>query len=314
MWKKIAFVAGFLALLFVADRLGTAVLSHLVLASNARVSALYDGRVQADVVLIGNSRGVHMASSSEWAKALCRPVFNLSLNGLDVTTQDVLVRDFLERNPAPKVMVLEISNLFSDTFVAPEYRPFIAVSDRLSGLVRSRQDTWFPWLDISHLYRFNTEYLMRALLFLFRGSDQTPEVIGDISAARIDAYLAEHPRFDVNPKAVPVLASTLEALKAKGVEPVLVLAPYHPASFRIQDWRAEALAEVRRDLPADVAIQDWSLALTDDADFADPLHMTPLGRRELATRVSLSGLGDLASLCPPTLGRLHERAPRPEGS
>jgi hypothetical protein len=314
MWKKIAFVAGFIALLFVADRVVAAALSRLALASNARVSALYDGRVQADVVLIGNSRGVHMASSPDWAKALCRPVFNLSLNGLDVTTQDVLVRDFLERNPAPKAMVLEISNLFSDTFAAPEYRPFIAVSDRLSTLVRSRQDTWFPWLDISHLYRFNTEYLMRALLFLLRASDQTPEAIGDISPARIDAYLAEHPRYDVNPKAVPVLASTLEALKAKGVQPVLVLAPYHPASFRIADWRAEALAEVRRGLPADVQIQDWSLALTDDADFADPLHMTPLGRRELATRVSFSGLGDLASLCPPTVGQLRGQATRPEGS
>lgn len=314
MWKKIAFVAGFIALLFIADRVVAAALSRLALASNARVSALYDGRVQADVVLIGNSRGVHMASSPDWASALCRPVFNLSLNGLDVTTQDVLVRDFLDRNPAPKAMVLEISNLFSDTFAAPEYRPFIAVSDRLSALVRSRQDTWFPWLDISHLYRFNTEYLMRALLFLFRPSDQTPEAIGHISEARIAAYLAEHPRYEVNAKAVPVLASTLEALEAKGVQPVLVLAPYHPASFRIEDWRAEALAEVRRGLPADVPIQDWSLALTDDADFADPLHMTPLGRRELAARVSLSGLGDLASLCPPTLGRLQERAARPEGS
>lgn len=306
MWKKIAFVAGFVALLFVADRIAATMLSRLVLASNARLSALYDGRVNADVVLIGNSRGVHMVSSPDWAKVLCRPVYNLSLNGLDVTTQDVLVRDFLERNPAPKVMVFEISNLFSDTFMAPEYRPFIASSDRLSALVRSRQGTWFPWLDISHLYRFNSEYLLRALLFLFRPSDQSPEAIGNISAARIDSFLAVHPRYDVNPKAVPVLASTLEVLKAKGVEPMLVLAPYHPASFREADWRAEALAEVRRGLPGDVTLQDWSMALTDDAHFADPLHMTPVGRRELAKRVAFSGLGDVASLCPATVGRVQE--------
>lgn len=314
MWKKIAFVAGFIALVFVADRVAAAILSRLVLASNARVSALYDGRVDAEVVLIGNSRGVHMASSPDWAKALCRPVFNLSLNGLDVKTQDVLVRDFLERNPAPKVMVFEISNLFSDTFMAPEYRPFISVSERLSALVRSRQTTWFPWLDVSHLYRFNSEYLLRALLFLFRPSDQTPEAIGAISAARIDSFLAVHPRYEVNAKAVPVFASTLQALEARGVEPVLVLAPYHPASFRIEDWRGEALAEVRRRLPAGIAIQDWSLALPDDASFADPLHMTPAGRRALARRVSFSGLGDLASLCPATIGRVHDRAKRPDGT
>ena len=306
MWKKIAFVAGFIALLFVADRVLGEVLSRLVLASNARVSALYDGRVLADVAIIGNSRGVHMASSPEWAKALCRPVFNLSLNGLDVATQDVLVRDYLERNPAPKVMVLEISNLFNDNFMAPEYRPFIGVSDRLAALVRSRQATWFPWLDISHLYRFNTEYLLRALLFLIRPSDQTPEAIGSISAARIDAYVATRPRSEVNPKAVPVLASTNEALEAKGVEPVLVLAPYHPASFRIEDWRAEALAEAHRGLPRDIAIHDWSLVLPDDASFADPLHMTPAGRRALATRAAFSGLGDVASLCPAAVGRVSD--------
>lgn len=303
MWKKIAFCAGFVALLFVADRLVAAGLSRLVLASNARVSALYDGRIEADVVLVGNSRGVHMASASEWAKSLCRPVFNLSLNGLDVTTQDVLVRDFLERNPTPKLMVIEISNLFSDTFMAPEYRPFIGESDRLAALIGSRQETWFPWLDISHLYRFNSEYLLRALLFLVRPSDQTPEAIGEISPARIDAFLASHPRYAVNPKAVPVLASTLAALHAHGVEPVLVLAPYHPGSFRIEDWRAEALAEVRRHLPAGVAIHDWSLALPDDASFADPLHMAPEGRRVLAGRLAFSGLGEVASLCPATVGR-----------
>ena len=203
-------------------------------------------------------------------------------------------------------MVLEISNLFSDTFMAPEYRPFMGVSDRLAALVRSRQATWFPWLDISHLYRFNTEYLLRALLFLVRPSDQTPEAIGSISAARIDAYLATHPRYEVNPKAVPVLASTIDALEAKGVEPVLVLAPYHLASFRIDDWRAEVLAEVRQGLPRGVTIHDWSLVLPDDASFADPLHMTPAGRRALATRVAFSGLGDVASLCPATVGRFSE--------
>ena len=216
------------------------------------------------------------------------------------------MRDFLERNPAPRVMVVEISNLFSDTFMAPEYRPFMAESGRLAALIRSRQETWFPWLDVSHLYRFNSEYLLRALLFLIRPSDQTPEATGEISQARIEAYLAAHPRYQVNRKAVPVLASTLEALKAKGVEPVLVLAPYHPASFRIEDWRAQALAEVRKGLSADVAIQDWSLALADDAAFADPLHMTPEGRRILAGRIAFSGLGDLASLCPATVGRVSE--------
>jgi hypothetical protein len=303
MWTKLAFIAAFVALLFVADRVGATLLSRLILASNARVSALYDGRIDADVVIVGNSRGVHMAASSEWAKALCRPVFNLSLNGLDVATQDVLVRDFLDRNPAPKLMVIEISNLFSDTFMAPEYQPFIGESDRLAALIRSRQKTWFPWLDISHLYRFNSEYLLRALLFLVRPSDQTPEAIGEISPAKIDAFLASHPRYAVNPNAVTVFASTLEVLKTQGVEPVLVLAPYHPASFRVEDWRAKALAEVGRHLPADMAIHDWSLALPDDASFADPLHMAPEGRRVLAGRIAFSGLGDVASLCPATVGR-----------
>lgn len=306
MWKKIAFVAAFFALLFAADRTLAGLLSRLVLASNARVSALYDGRVEADVVLVGNSRGVHMAASPDWTRALCRPVFNLSLNGLDVATQDVLVRDYLDRNPAPKAMVLEISNLFSDTFMAPEYRPFMAESDRLAALIRSRRDTWVPWLDVSHLFRFNSEYLLRALLFLIRASDQTPEAIGEISPARIEAYLAAHPRYQVNAKAVPVLASTIDALKARGVEPVLVLAPYHPAAFRIDDWRGQALAEVRRRLPADAAVHDWSLALPDDASFADPLHMAPAGRRALAGRITVSGLGDLASLCPATVGRVSD--------
>jgi hypothetical protein len=302
MWKKTAFVVGFLALLFAADRGMAEVLARLVKQSNLRVSMLYSGRVHADVVIIGNSRGVHLASSADWAKTLCRSVFNLSLNGLDVATQDVLLRDLLERNPAPKYVVIEISSLFSDTFTAPQLRPFIGESDRLAALIRSGKTTIFPWLDISHLYRFNTEYLLRAMLFMLRASDQTPEATGHISEARIAAYLAEHPRYDVNAKAVAVLASTVEALKGHGVEPVLVLAPYHPAAFRLHDWRAEALAEVRRRLPDNVAIYDWSLALEADAAFADPLHMTPEGRRALVSEVAMSPLGRHVSLCPSDIG------------
>ncbi|MGZ8997140.1 MAG: hypothetical protein ACXW3P_11740 [Rhodospirillales bacterium] len=309
MKKKFAFVISFIALLFVADRILAEALFQVVMKSNLRLSMAYDGRAEADVVIIGNSRGVHMASSQEWAQVLCRPVFNLSLNGLDVISQDALVRDFLERNPPPKIMVFEISNLFVDEMITPQLRPFMSGSDRLAALVRSNQTTVFPWLDISHLYRFNSELLLRALLFLLRPSDQTPEAIGSISPARIDVYLSRRPRFDVNPQAVPVLASTLEALKAHGVEPVLVLAPYHPEAFRISDWRAEALAEVRAGLPAGVPIQDWSLALPDDASFADPLHMSPAGRHALAGQLALFGLGQFASLCPATAAQVMPAEP-----
>lgn len=300
MWKKAAFAIGFIALLFAADRSASVILGKLMMHSNLRVSKLYGGRVDADVVLIGNSRGVHLAATDDWAKTLCRSVFNLSLNGLDVATQDALLRDLLDHNPPPEVAVIEISNLFADNSTAGELKPFIGVSARLRALVKAESDTIFSWLDISHLYRFNTEYLLRGLVFLVRSSDQLPEPMATITPAIIETFLDRDQHFDVNAQSVRILASTLELLKARGVKPVLLLAPYHPATFRNRDWLPEALAQVRAGLPADVPINDWSQALADDADadFSDPLHMSPAGRRALAGKIAMSPLGRAASQCP----------------
>lgn len=305
MWKKVAFVIGFIALLFAADRGVSLVLGELMMRSNLRVSKLYGGRVDADVVLIGNSRGVHLAATEDWSRTLCRPVYNLSLNGLDAATQDALLRDMLERNPPPKVAVIEISNLFADNSTAAELKPFLGESDRLRTLIKAQSDTIFPWLDISHLYRFNTEYLLRGLLFLVRSSDQQPEPMATITPAIIETFLDRDQHFDVNERSVRILASTLEVLKARGVEPFLVLAPYHPATFRNRDWLPDALARVKAGLPADVAINDWSRALVADADadFSDPLHMSSAGRRVLAGRIAMSPLGRAASLCPTAFGQ-----------
>ncbi len=314
MWKKLGFVIAFLGLLLAADRGLSAVLGRLVMASNLRVSALYDGRVDADVVIIGNSRGVHLASSEAWSRTMCRPVFNLGLNGLDTATQDVLVRDYLERNRPPEIAVIEISNVFEDIPMAGELKPFIGDSPRLDALVSKQHGAMFPWTRISHLYRFNSEYLLRALLFLFRPSDQDPEPGGAITPAIIETYLRHHPRFDVHQDNVRILASTLEALHAHGVKPVLVLGPYHPAAYRDDDWREDALASVKALLPHDVAIIDWSSALTEDAAFADPLHMSPQGRETLVATLAVSPLGRTASLCPIAVGRSGDGSgPNPSG-
>lgn len=296
MKQKIAFVLGFIALLFVVDRVGGEILGQLVISSNLRVSMLYSGRIDTDVLVIGNSRGATLLAREAWEQALCRPVFNLSLNGLDVRTQDALLRDLVDHNPAPKVVVIELSNVFNSNVTALELTPFLAESARLGALVRGAQGTWIPWLDISHLFRFNSEYLQRAILFLFRPSDQAPETMGEISPGRIESFLSNHPRYDVNPESLSALAGTVAALRDHGVQPILVLAPYHPSAFSVEDWRAEVLAKLRAArIGAD--IRDWSDALRDDIDFADPLHMTPHGRRVLLAGVKASDLGRTLSRC-----------------
>lgn len=311
MWKKLGFVLAFLGLMFVVDRSLSAALGRLVMASNLRLATLYDGRVDADVVIVGNSRGVHLASAAAWSRTICRSVYNLSLNGLDTATQDVLVRDYLERNRPPEIAVIEISNVFEHIPMAGELKPFLGDSPRLDALVREQQGAIVPWTRISHLYRFNSEYLLRALLFLFRPSDQDPEPGGAITPAIIETYLGHHPRFAAHADNVRILAATLEALRERGVKPVLVLGPYHPAAFREVDWREEALASVKALLPRDVAIVDWSSALSEDAAFSDPLHMSAQGREDLVATLAASPLARAASLCPVAVGSGGTQGPDP---
>ena len=134
--KHLVWYAAFLTLLFAGDRLAGWLLQRETMTSQFRYSRLYSGRAGADLLLVGNSRGLTFYEPYI-EQSTGRSTCNISYNGLPMDVANALVQDYLERYPAPRTMLLDITmcdranNELLAGFAA--YAPFSA---RLSGLIR----------------------------------------------------------------------------------------------------------------------------------------------------------------------------------
>src|SRR6185312_4505509 len=103
----LAYLALVLALFVAGDRVIAFALGEIVSHSEFRFSRVYRGGLDFDVLVVGDSRGVHSIFAPELSKRLCRPVFNMAFNGMSTETEEALVRDYLDRNKPPKVVLIE---------------------------------------------------------------------------------------------------------------------------------------------------------------------------------------------------------------
>ncbi len=106
--KKISWYLLLLIVCFSGDRLGAYLLEQQSMQSQFRFSKLYRGESAAEILLLGNSRGLTFYQpyiEQITGKSTC----NLSYNGLPMDVAKVLVQDYLERYPAPKNLLIDIT-------------------------------------------------------------------------------------------------------------------------------------------------------------------------------------------------------------
>ena len=124
----------FLALTLVGDRAMAYVLRSGLERSEFRYSRLYTGRAEADLVFIGNSRGLNFYQPYIEA-ATGRKTLNLSYNALPVDLSTVLLADYLERYGPPRDLVVEITHLDrANPDLVREFRAYAPYSERMDQL------------------------------------------------------------------------------------------------------------------------------------------------------------------------------------
>ena len=110
-------VAKRLALLLVVvlagDRALAWMLARAVSRAGTRFARAYRGGVDADVLVAGDSRGVNGLYGPAIRDATGLSAFNLAYNGLSTHLCEALVLDYLERNRAPRLLLVEASNVRS---------------------------------------------------------------------------------------------------------------------------------------------------------------------------------------------------------
>ena len=274
MTKRAPWFISFLLLLFAGDRLAGHFLQKQVDQSQFRYSRLYGGAAAADILLVGNSRGLNFYQPY-MEEATGKKTFNLSYNGLPMDLAKVLVQDYLDHYPAPRKMVVDITNCdrVNDDLLAG-FLTYSDRSNRLDTLIHNKlPKAWWAG-QISRLFCFNNEIFQRALYH----RKQTDEnwLRDHVISEKLATEAGNEPyNLEIHPYLIQQLKEAVAAAQAKGVRVELVIGPYFPG-FVVNNLDAlKVAAEQATGLP----VHDYRAALTDPTCFSDFRHLNVKGAK-----------------------------------
>jgi len=306
--KNALWIFAVLAVTFLGDRAIGYVMQSQAANSQFRYARLYDNRAAADILLVGNSRGLifYQPYIEEVTKS---ETFNLSYNGMPIDLMNVLVQDYFDLYPAPKKMVVDVTmcDRLNDQLMSG-FKMYAPYSERLSNLLAEKSKTAYDGAQFSHLFRYNSEVYQRNLLYQNKTdedwlldrviSDNMVEGSANLEDYTIDfeptktvkknktsfEYLsnqlvgtAEDDK-ETNPEyVINQLVEMVKYAQSKGTEVELVINPYFPAFankiINIQDLKKTV--EARTGLP----VKDYSMAIKETAGFGDYQHLNKTGAR-----------------------------------
>jgi hypothetical protein len=254
------------------DRIGALLCSRVLLASQFRFSRVYRGGSNADIIVIGDSRGVHSFFAPAIEKLTGRPALNLSFNSMSVPIAEALLSDYLEHNPRPRMVIIEATCVVVDRGLVPELRTYADLSPRLEALYATQHPRAAVAGRLFRMLRYDSEFFLRALTYL-RRSDQDW-----INRNVIAAELAAGPRggrWSPRPyqENLEALGRLVPMLRAWGIDVKLVIAPYHPSVMVDMN---EIVQSVRRHVPG-ARVLNYADAIPESRNFADGVHMNADG-------------------------------------
>jgi hypothetical protein len=274
--KHFLWIAAFLTLSFVGDRFFGYFLNKIAFNSQFRYSRLYRGDAKADILLVGNSRGLGFYQP-EIERLTGLNTLNISYNGMPADLATVLVRDQFQKNGAPKTMVIDVTmcDRKDELFVAA-FNLYSAYSDSLKALITRYDKTVYYGGLVSHLYRHNSEVFQRAFNYRNKTDEDwlLDRVISEKMAA--DTSLKSY-KVRVMPEMVDHLKEMVDFAKSQGTDVKLVISPYFPRfAESIRDsflTPLKTLVEAKTGL----MVTDYSAALTTTEAFGDYQHANKKG-------------------------------------
>lgn len=262
---------------FLGDRLLAYALEEVVLESNFRYSSLYNGTAEADIIVLGNSRG-HAFHEPLMEELSGKTVFNLSYNALPVSVGRVLIEDYFDRYKA-ELLVIDVSMLTkTETQITESFKTYQSLSPRLQQLIAKTAPETSTACDIFKFYNFNSEVFHRSLYYL--GTDDDDWILDK----EISKTLAEKSGEleDVSLRVTKDRMKDLQAIIAvaerNNVKVNLVMGPYFPGYLDKIENLDNFMASIESATGYEVV--DYSSLLHDRTLFSDYLHVNREGSAE----------------------------------
>lgn len=272
--KHLFWFVAFFLLLFSGDRLAGHFLQKQAEKSQFRYSRLYSGEAKADILLVGNSRGLNFFQPY-MEEVTGKKTYNLSYNGLPMDVAKVLVLDYLDRYPRTEKMVIDITNCdrVNDQLMAG-FLTYSSQSFRLDTLIHSKLPKVWWGGKLSALFCLNNEIYQRALFH--RNKPDTDWLRDHVMSEKLAAEASKEAYdLQIHPYLIQQLKETVAAAQAKGVGIELVIGPYAPG-YQVNNLDAlKAAVEQATGLP----VRDYRQALSDPRAFSDYRHLNVRGSK-----------------------------------
>lgn len=277
--KRALWIPALILLAFVGDRVGGYLLSRLVDQSQFRYTRLYNGAADADILLVGNSRGL-MFFQPYIEESTGKETFNISYNGMPMDLGQALIADYLDRYEAPELMILDITMCDRiNTSLIAGFAPYGNQSDRLKDLIFSSDANTGYATEVSHLYRYNGEIFQRAIYYANR-SDEDWLLDRVISPSLIEKMEGseENFTFEMPAPMLKALKETVALAESKGVKVNLVINPYYPPYAARIDNLTEVKEQIERE--TGLIVHNYAEAVSDYTGFGDYQHLNKKGSKQ----------------------------------
>jgi hypothetical protein len=292
MRKHLIWIAAFLSIAFAGDRIFGYILSKITEKSQFRYSRLYNSTEDAEILFVGNSRGLTFFQP-EAERITSQKTMNISYNGMPADLAKCLVMDYLDHHKAPKLMVVDVTLCDRENDVLKSgFNMYTPKSMRLDTLLRGmhvkadktkgiEEDKYMGTKivyggKVSHLYRHNSEVFQRVLFHRNKTDEDwlIDRVIGE-QATKDTSFKSYQVR--MFPNMADHFKEMIDYAKSKGIEVKLVINPYYPAfAETIRDSFLTPLKshiETITGLP----VHDFSTALTNVDEIGDYQHANKKG-------------------------------------
>ncbi|HEV7428429.1 MAG TPA: hypothetical protein VGQ46_18890 [Thermoanaerobaculia bacterium] len=279
-----------LLIVVAGDRLLSAVLRQTLMRSRFRFSAALRPGVDADVIVLGDSRGVTSMYVPEVERLTGRRTFSLAYNGMPTLVAEALLADYLEHNRAPRLAVIEVTSAVETRAFLSEIHTFGELSPRLEALYAAEHPTAARVGNVLTLLRFNSELFLRTLYYL-RRSDQDwanwLAMAGDVPQSGAISPWALRPL----PENLAAMERMIRLLQSRNCQVRLLIGPYLPeyaAHSNLTEFAALIAGHAHRVDPK-LAVWNYSAAIAGPSHYTDVIHLNGSGAKQLAAVMQRDG-------------------------
>ncbi|MBO9699768.1 MAG: hypothetical protein J7604_06120 [Sporocytophaga sp.] len=261
-------------LIFLGDRGIGAFLEYLTMTSNLRYSKLYNGKGEADIVILGNSRG-NGYYEPEIRKITGMTTLNLSYNALPGEIGQALIEDYFERYKA-KLVIVDVSLVMkTEDQVITSFRPYMSKSEKISALIQDVSPATARGCKISRLYQYNSELFHRALYYL--GKQEGDWILNKQIKEELLTHdnLADSLDVVIKQGGLDNLKAIAEVAKKHNTKVEFVIAPYHSIWLNKIHNIKDFLAAIKNN--TGVEVRDYCRFTNDKTCYSDYLHLNKKG-------------------------------------